>query len=58
MNSALSREGEASNKSRKMPTKPSFKKKLGNRTETSALSTHNQVQEVYNRESQNNSQIS
>jgi len=43
MNSALSREGEASHKSRKMPTKPSFKKKLNNRTEASALSTHNHV---------------
>ena len=46
----VSREGENSHNTRKMPTKPQFKKKLESRTEASALSTHN-AKEAYLRES-------
>lgn len=46
----ISREGENSHKSRKIPTKPQFKKKLDSRTEASALSTHN-AKDGYLRES-------
>ena len=57
LHSALSREGDASHNSRKMPSKPTFKKKSDSRTEASALSTQN-MKDAYIRETQNNSQIS
>lgn len=43
--SAISKEGENSHNSRKMPAKPTFKKKLNSRTEASALSSHNYERE-------------